>query len=73
MVHVPVATIVMFNPDVVHTLVVDDAIETSNPEPAMAPDANGVVDRSLVPGFVNVMVWFALPNVTVVAVDAAEL
>jgi hypothetical protein len=55
----------------VHTLVVDDAIETSNPEPAMAPDANGVVDRSLVPGFVNVMVWFALPNVTVVADDDA--
>ena len=28
MVHVPVATMVMFNPDVVHTLVVEDAIET---------------------------------------------
>jgi hypothetical protein len=28
MVHVPVVTMVMFNPDVVHTLVVDDEIET---------------------------------------------
>jgi hypothetical protein len=72
MVHVPVATIVMFNPDVVHTLVVDDAIETANAELEVGATTNGEV-RSRVPGFVNVMIWFALPNVTVVAADAAEL
>ena len=70
MVHVPVATIVMFNPDVVHTLVVDDAIETANAELEVGATTNGEV-RSRVPGFVNVMVWFALPNVTVVAADIA--
>jgi hypothetical protein len=47
---------VIFRPDVVHTLVVDDAIETVWPELAVAPDANGVVVRCLVPGFANVMV-----------------
>ena len=70
MVHVPVVTVVILSPDVVHTLVVDDAIETVWPELAIAPDAN-VVARSLVPGSSNVIVWFALLYVTVVADEEA--
>ena len=68
MVHVPVATVVIFRPDVVHTPVVDDAMETVRLELAVAPDAN-VVSRSLVPGFANEIVWSALLNVIVVADD----
>jgi hypothetical protein len=71
MVHVPVVTMVISRPDVVHTPVVDDAMETVRLELAIAPDANGVVDRSLVPGFAKVIVWFALLNVIVVAEDDA--
>jgi|LakMenE18May11ns_1017448.scaffolds.fasta_scaffold7429148_1 hypothetical protein len=69
MVHVPVVTMVIFRPDVVHTLVVEDEMETVNPEVAVAPEANGVVVRSFVPGFANVIHWFALLNVMVVADD----
>ena len=72
MVHVPVATIVIFRPEVVHTPVVDDEIETVRPEFAVAPDASGVLDLSIVPGFANVIIWFALLNVTVVADDDAR-
>ncbi len=71
MVHVPVVTMVIFRPDVVHTLVVEDEMETVNPEVAVAPEANGVVVRSFVPGFANVIHWFALLNVMVVAEDEA--
>jgi hypothetical protein len=73
MVHVPVVTIVIFNPEVVHTLLVEEVSKTVWSELAVAPDANGVVERCLRPGFVNVMVWLALLNVTVVAEDDAEL
>lgn len=69
MVHVPVVTMVIFRPEVVHTLVVDDAMETVRLELAVAPDANGVAERSLVPGLVNEIVWLALLNVMVVADD----
>jgi hypothetical protein len=64
---------VIFRPEVVHTLVVDEEIETVKPEFAVGATANGVAENSLVPGFVNVMVWLALLNVTVVAEDDAEL
>ena len=70
MVHVPVVTVVIFRPDVVHTPVVDDAMETVRLELAVAPDAN-VVARSLEPGSPNMIVWFALLNVTVVADEEA--
>ena len=70
MVHVPVATVVIFRPDVVHTPVVDDAMETVRLELAVAPDAN-VVSRSLVVGSAKEISWFALLNVTVVADDDA--
>jgi hypothetical protein len=60
---------VMLKPDVVHTLVVEDEIETASPELAVGATENGVAENSFVPGFVNVMVWFALPNVMVVAED----
>ena len=73
MVHVPVVTMVMLNPDVVHTLVVDDEIETVNPELAVGATAKEVAEYSFVPGFVNVIVWFALLNVMVVAEDETEL
>jgi hypothetical protein len=56
MVHVPVVTMVMLKPDVVHTLVVDDEIETVNPELAVGATENGVEENSFVPGFVNVIV-----------------
>jgi hypothetical protein len=45
-------------------------METVRLELAVAPDAN-VVSRSLVPGSANVIHWFALLNVTVVAEDEA--
>jgi hypothetical protein len=64
---------VIFNPEVVHTLLVEEVSKTVWPELAVAPDAKGVVERCLRPGFANVMVWFALLNVTVVAADAPEL
>jgi len=73
MVHVPVVTMVMLKPDVVHTLVVDDEIETVNPELAVGATENGVEENSFVPGFVNVIVWFNLLKVTVVAEDVIEL
>ena len=69
MVHVPVVTMVIFSPDVVHTLVVDDAMETVRPDVAEGATANGVAERSLVPGLVNEIDWLALLNVTVVADD----
>ena len=72
MVHVPVVTVVILSPDVVHTLVVDDAIETVWPELARGATVN-VVARSFVPGSANVIVWLALLNVTVVSEDEAEL
>ena len=56
MVHVPVVTMVIFRPDVVHTPVVDDAMETVRLELAVGATANGVAERSFVPGFVNVIV-----------------
>ncbi len=56
MVHVPVVTMVMLKPDVVHTLVVDDEIETVNPELAVGATAKEVAEYSFVPGFVNVIV-----------------
>ena len=56
MVHVPVVTMVIFRPDVVQTLVVDDDMETVRPELAVGATANGVAENSLVPGFANEMV-----------------
>jgi hypothetical protein len=70
MVHVPVVTMVISRPDVVHTPVVDDAMETVRLELAVAPDAN-VVSRSLVVGSAKEISWFALLNVTVVADEEA--
>ncbi len=62
----------MLKPDVVHTLVVDDEIETVNPELAVGATAKEVVEYSFVPGFENVIVWFALLNVIVVAAEVAD-
>ena len=56
MVHVPVVTMVILDPDVVHTLVVADEIETASPELAVGATENGVAENSFVPGFVNVIV-----------------
>ncbi len=56
MVHVPVVTMVILDPDVVHTLVVADEIETASPELAVGATENGVAENSFVPGLVNVIV-----------------
>lgn len=71
--HVPEVTIVKLRPETVQTLVVLDVTVTVSPDVDDADNVSGVLDHVVVPGFVNVIVWFALATVIVVADDDAWL
>lgn len=71
--HVPEVTIVKVNPETVQTFVAPEVTVTVRPEFDDADNVSGVLDHVVVPGFVNVIVWFALATVIVVADDDAWL
>lgn len=66
--HVPEVTIVKVTPETVHTLVELDVTVTASPDVDDVDRVRGVLDHVVVPGLVNVMVWFALATVTVIVV-----
>ena len=51
-----------------HTLVELDVTVTASPDVDDVDRVRGVLDHVVVPGLVNVMVWFALATVTVIVV-----
>lgn len=71
--HVPVVNIVTVNPEIVHTLVVEDINVTVKLDDAVAVRSNGVEDKNLSSGPVNGMTCVDLASNTLISNPVAAV